>query len=565
MKQILFFIAFFIITNANCQKYSAPYLKKVGGKTELIVDDKPFLMLSGELHNSSTGSAAYMEPIWERMAQKNLNTVLAAVSWEMIEKKEGTFDFSLVDVMINGARKQNLKLILLWFGSWKNGLSTYTPLWVKNDYKRFPLIRNTEGETRNALSTFGENSLKSDTLAFSALMKHIKEVDQRDHTVISVQVENEIGVLASSRDYSAKANTAFNSKVPDELMNYLLKNKNSLHPALLKVWAANGYKKVGTWEEIFGKGEELDSKDWKTNFSFYTEELFMAWNYAKYVGEIAKQGKKQYSIPMYANAWLKKKGGRPGRYPSGGPLPHVFDIWRAGAPSIDFFAPDIYAVKEFDWMCEEFTKSGNPLFIPETTVDYEGAARAFYAFGKYHALGYSPFGIDGGGLLLTADPKDFSIQRAYNCLKNISSFILENRNTEKMTGLLLQQGEGSAKIEMADLDIVAERYSSKNTGDLVGVDASLKGEGNQSAAGLLIIKLADNEFLVAGGGGVMVKIAQNARNKSNVGYASVEEIIVENGKMQFHLLNGDETAFGGPIIPVGDFKAFKIKVYEYEK
>lgn len=564
-KFIFLMSVLFCLNLLHSQKSNIPYLEKNSGKTQLYVNNKPFLMIGGELHNSSTGSSGNMRTIWERMEKKNLNTVLATVSWEMIEKEEGRFDFSLVDDMIHGARKQNLKLVILWFGSWKNGLSMYTPEWVKKDYNRFPLIKNNEGQTRNVLSTLGENSLKADVRAFSEMMKYIKKMDHKEQTVIMVQVQNEIGVMGSSRDYSDRANAAFTANVPSELMNYLEKNKQTLHPALAKVWADNGNKKTGTWEEIFGKGEEYDLKDWKNNFSYYTEELFMAWNYAKYVGEIAKQGKAAYPLPMFANAWLKKKGGRPGRYPSGGPLPHVFDVWRAAAPSIDFFAPDIYAVNEFDWLCEEFTKSGNPLFIPETTVDYEAAARAFYAFGKYHAMGYSPFGIDGGGMLNTADPNDFSVQRAYGCLKSISSFILKNRNTENMTGLLLKQGESNAKVAIEDLDVVVERYSSKSADDLLGVSAGLKGEGNKSAAGLLIIKLADNEFLVAGGGGILVKIIQNDKNKFNVGYASVEEIIVDNDQIENHLLNGDETAFGGPIIPVGNFKAFRIKVYEYEK
>lgn len=567
MKKLVEIVCVVLFVGAlHAQNSDAPRLEKKGAATQLYVHNKPFLMLAGELHNSSTGSEIYMRSIWERMAKQNLNTVLASISWEMIESKEGVFDFSLVDSMILGARKQNLKLIVLWFGSWKNGLSMYCPEWVKKDENRFPLIKDWNGATKNVLSTLSDNSLKADAQAFSALMKHIKTIDSKERTVITVQVENEMGILGSSRDFNLVASNAFNRQVPVALVEYLEKNKSNLHPELAKVWAKNGFKTKGSWEEVFGKGEEYDLKDWKNNFSYYTEELFMAWNYAEYVGEIAKQGKAQYSIPMYVNAWIKQKGGRPGRYPSGGPVPHVIDIWRAAAPAIDFIAPDIYAVKEFDWLCQEFTKSNNPLFIPETTVGYEGAARAFYAFGKYHAMGYSPFGIDGGGLLLSADPKDLSIQKAYGCLKNISSLILNNRNTENMTGVLLQQNEASVEVEMGSYKIVAERYASKNASDLVGVEAGLKDEGKESIAGLLVIKLAEDEFLVAGGSGILVKVIKNSTDKlPNIGYASVDEMIVDGNQLKSHRLNGDETAFGGPIIPVDGFKIFKIKVYKYGK
>ena len=236
-------------------------------------------------------------------------------------------------------------------------------------------------KTKNILSTLGENTLKYDARAFAELMKYIKKIDADNQTVIMVQVENEIGILdqmssfmgtpnACMRDYSNEANKAFNGQVPNELMSYLEKCKDNLYPELKAVWAKNGYKQKGTWEEVFGKGIKYEGEEWKTNFPYYTEEIFMAWNYAKYVGEIAKQGKSQYALPMYANAWLKQsKGKEPGQYPSGGPLPQVIDILRAAAPSIDFIAPDIYFVEEFDWVCEEFTRSGNPLFIPETKVD----------------------------------------------------------------------------------------------------------------------------------------------------------------------------------------------------
>jgi beta-galactosidase GanA len=220
MKQLLFLIAILNLNIATAQNKQAPHLENKNGSVQLVVNDKPFLMLSGELHNSSTGSAHYMRSIWPRMAKQNLNTVIAPVSWELIEAKEGVFDFSLVDSMITGARKENLKLVLIWFASWKNGISTYVPEWVKTDTKRFPLVKDKNGKTKNILSTLGENTMRSDARAFAELMKYIRKIDAEDQTVIMVQVENEIGVLdymASygganyyMRDYSDMATKAFN-------------------------------------------------------------------------------------------------------------------------------------------------------------------------------------------------------------------------------------------------------------------------------------------------------------------------------------------------------------------
>lgn len=117
------------------------------------------------------------------------------------------------------------------------------------------------------------------------------------------------------------------TSVPEQLMTYLIKNKNSLLPEIKSIWETNGYKTSGNWEDIFGK-------------SLYTDEIFMAWYCARFIDEIAVAGKTVYNLPMYVNAALNHPEWKPGQYPSGGPLPHVMDIWKAAAPSIDILVPD---------------------------------------------------------------------------------------------------------------------------------------------------------------------------------------------------------------------------------
>src|SRR5690348_12954088 len=187
----------------------APYLHKQGSATQLIVDGKPFLILGGELHNSSSSNLEYMRPIWERLVALKLNCVLAPVSWELIEPEEGRFDFTLVDGLIQDARRYDLRLIFLWFGSWKNGMSSYIPVWMKQDYHRFPRIKIRDGQTVEVLSTLAEANWQADARAFASLMRHIRGVDGNHHTVIMIQVENEVGVLGDSRDRSETANRAF--------------------------------------------------------------------------------------------------------------------------------------------------------------------------------------------------------------------------------------------------------------------------------------------------------------------------------------------------------------------
>ena len=174
-----------------------PYLWEQGDATQLIVDGKPFLILGGELGNSSATNMAYMQPIWPKLKVMHLNTVLVPIFWELIEEVEGQFDLSLVDDLIREARRQELKLIFLWFGSWKNSMSSHAPAWVKTDQKRFPRAKDDTGRSQEILTPFSENNLQADLKAFQKLMQHLKDFDGSDNTVIMVQVENEIGMLPS--------------------------------------------------------------------------------------------------------------------------------------------------------------------------------------------------------------------------------------------------------------------------------------------------------------------------------------------------------------------------------
>jgi beta-galactosidase GanA len=386
-----------------------PHLETRHGVRQLVVDGQPFLILGGELRNSSSSSREYMKSVWPRLVEKKLNTVLGAVTWELIEPEEGKFDFTSVDDFITDARKNHLRVVFLWFGAWKNGLSSYPPYWVKTDPKRFPWVKNSAGKTLDILSTFSDATREADAKAFAALMRHIRQVDGKEHTVLMMQVENEVGIRDDSRDRSPAANEAFAQPVPKELMNYLARHKDTLAPELREVWAANGSKASGTWEEVFGPGKPdsiklygpdltQERKDilWR-QVSWASDEFFMAWRYSTFLNKVAAAGKAEYDIPMYANAWLQQPGcPRPGEYHSGGPVPQVHDVWRFGAPNLDFLAPDLY-LSQFSETCERFTRNGNPLFIPEANTGGQAGANALTALLKFNGIGFSPFGIDGFG------------------------------------------------------------------------------------------------------------------------------------------------------------------------
>ncbi|MGA9407721.1 MAG: beta-galactosidase, partial [Bacteroidota bacterium] len=281
---------------------SLPHLRKQGSATQLIVDGKPFLMLAGELGNSSASDLEYLRPVWSKLAKMHLNALVVPVYWELVEPKEGVFDFTLIDSIITSARLHNMKLVFLWFGTWKNSMSCYVPLWIKTDPERFPRAHQKNGKAEEILTAFNNTNKTTDAHAFATLMKHLRSFDEQKQTVVLVQVENEIGMIPDARDYSESANESFKAAVPAKLLSYLKEHKDDLNPDLRELWGKNGFETNGNWEEIFGSG-------------LSTDELFMAWNFAEYTNYVAEAGKKEYPLPMYVNAALIRPGYKQGQYP----------------------------------------------------------------------------------------------------------------------------------------------------------------------------------------------------------------------------------------------------------
>ena len=519
--------------------FSQSYFKTQGNVKQLYVNDKPFLILGGELGNSSSSTVEYMQPIWPKLKSMNLNTVLAPVYWELVEPEEGKFDFNLIESLIQNARKNDIKLVFLWFGAWKNSMSCYAPYWVKKDQKRFPRATNKNGVGQEILSPFSENNLTSDIKAFRALMTYIKKIDAKEQTVIMIQVENEIGMLPDARDHSAMATSAFNKAVPQPLFNYLKLNKENLMPEFKAAWAKNGYQTSGTWESVFGK-------------SLATDEVFMAWYYADFVNKLADAGKQAYNLPMYLNAALNyKKEAKPGEYPSAGPLPHIIDVWKAGAPKIDLLSPDFYN-PNFKYWNDLYVRGNNTLFIPEIKFEQGVAGKAFNAIGHYNAVGFSPFSIENGD-----EKMNMEISSAYKLLDKLSPLILQNQGKGTINGVLFDKTDNKQEIKLGDYILT---FSHDLT---LGWSAKSK-EDNWPITGGLVIQLAPDEFIVAGTG-IVATFKPLAANL-NAGIAQIDEGNFKDGKWIPGLrLNGDQSHQGRHLrIPEGNFSIQKIKLYDYK-
>jgi beta-galactosidase GanA len=342
-----------------------PRIESRNGRHTLMVDGEPFLLLGAQAHNSSN-YPAMLPKVWPVVRQLGANTLEIPVAWEQVEPEEGRFDFSWLDALLPEARQNGVRVVLLWFATWKNTGPNYAPEWVKADTRRFPRMKKPDGSNHYVLSPHSRTTLEADKKAFVRLMQYLRDHDPQ-HTVIMVQPQNEMGSYGLARDHSPEARRLFEGQVPAELARKL-------------------GKKRGTWREMFG--EVLD------------EQAFTSWHMARYVDEISAAGKAVKALPMYCNAALGNPFDAKSAASSatGGPQWNVIDIWKAAAPHVDFVAPDIYNrdAREVEAILGHYARPDNALMVPEmgNSIDH---ARFFWAALGKGAIGFAPFGMDATG------------------------------------------------------------------------------------------------------------------------------------------------------------------------
>ena len=568
------FTSYIVTGQAFAQKST---LQQQGTATQLMVDGKPFLILGGELGNSSAACTQDIERIFPKLQRMGLNTVLVPVYWDLVEPTEGHFDFALTDKVLQQARTNNLKVIFLWFGAWKNSMSCYAPHWFKENYKKYPRACTRNGKPLEIASAFSNEVHQADQRAFSQWVEHLAAIDKEEGTVIMIQIENEIGMLEDARDHSKEADKAFHALVPEELMAYLQKNRQSLHPQMLKKWKSQGCKKQGNWQDVFGT-------------DIYTDEIFMAWHYARYVEKLAQTAHSIYNIPLYVNAAMNSRGRKPGEYPSAGPLAHLIDVWHCGAPHIDILAPDLYDDCFTDWVAQ-YKLHNNPLFIPEIRLTDNNGVRAFYIFAEHNAIGISPFSIEDD-----SDAPNAPLVQSYSKLKELMPLLTRYQGKGVMKGLLFDQTNKERIIVDDDLTLTC-RHNFTLPWDARATDGSTWPEG-----GGLLLKLARNEYIVAGSGIVVEFVHTTEKTISEAkkplgedgfaqvgktdkrmqepdtttagkwsgtrcGIGSVDEVKVNSdGSLSYvRRLNGDQNHQGRHVrISVGEFKILLVKLYEYK-
>ena len=529
-----------------------PHIEKKNGHPVLMVKDRPMILIAGEVHNSDSSSPAYMEGIWNIAKELGMNTLLLPAPWDLIEPEEGSFDFSVPRALIDQARAREMHIVFLWFGSWKNAECMYAPAWVKQDLKRFPRAQIEKGKNKagrqvsptipvkmpyTTLSYLGQETAQADARAFAAFLGFLKDYDEAEQTVVAVQVENETGLLGAAREVSDEADALFASPVPANFAAYMRNHTDTMTEEIRAAVLAG--KPEGSWQEVFGEA---------------AEELFSAYHVARFVNTVAAAGKAVYPLPMAANCWLDK-GGKPGSYPTGGPVSKVHEVWDFCAPNIEVYCPDIY-VPQFKAVCDEFTRRGGALFIPESATHSYCAPRLVYTLGHYHAMCYSPFGFDDIGKPFSAvqgflfgmdvsdpalkTPQSFAEYSAFGqILREMMPMLAEAYGTDRLQAV-------SAETDPAIPGPGGNPFAAiPPTMSFGGFRLSVRFQSPMNPrndGACLCLKISDSECWVVGSAcGLTITSADPA--KPNLDLLQVEEGRFEAGAwIPGRRLNGDETA-----------------------
>ncbi|MDD6032701.1 MAG: DUF5597 domain-containing protein [Oscillospiraceae bacterium] len=516
-------------------------------KSVFTCGGKPFFPIGAQAHNSSGYSLEELEDLWKACSLMGVNSCAIAVSWERFESEEGRFDTDLVQNIIAACRERELKLMLLWFGTWKNGHMKYVPQWVKADRQRFPRVRTHDGYEIGNLSSFSRNTLEADKKAFCKLMEIIRDCDPGMETVLAVQIENELGIVGRAiRDFGEEAQRQFDAEVPQPVLERL----HTADPAeyAVQAWKSCGAKESGSWKELFGR---------------YGDEALQAYSMTCFVEELARAGKEIHPLPFYVNVWLDQQGMDIAglNYPSGGPVSKNLFFWKGFAPHLDMICPDVYQPTRsaYENTVRIYSREDNPLYIPETGCGMATSLHLFGAIARQGLTGIHFFGAENvvgpdGRLAEQALP----MKENFQSLSAVWPLLVKERDSGRIQAVEQEEFADEQRLFFDGVRGLARFGAFPRGGDYRHAEESRRSQRGRG----LVIQTGEREFVLCGAGFSMAfrdnppltcpKVPQQDDQREYfMDYLTVEEGYFDEDCVWHcvRIRNGDETDFGVFVYP----------------
>jgi len=440
----------------------------------------PMLLLGLQAHNSSTGTPMIDRAI--RAVQLYGGNVLEApIYWYAIEPRKDEYNMSLLRDLIDKTRAAGLKLIVLWFGTSKNGHPNYVPEYIKRDPATYRLVLGVGGVVMPALSPHCRATLERDRKAFCEVMAFLRDYDGEERTVVAVQIENEMGIGGTDRDYSDLGEADYALPVPEAIRGV----------------------------ELEDAGVCTGAPTWRGTFGRHAHEAFSAWHHARFINEIAEAGRATYDIPLITNVWIGEMGiEEPGlNYNSGAAVGRVIDIWKIAAPALDLLCPDIYrpAKRDFTRIARRYARPDNALFIPESApTGVANAMNAIWAVAELGAIGICGFGAESALLnddTLSDDARTMAI--SMRAMAALAPLLIKYRGTGKVHAILQDEFADKQYLRLEHWHVEAKFISA---GAMRGLSSTtnMRDPANrrhlEERGRAILIEAGEDEFFLAGAG-----------------------------------------------------------------
>lgn len=398
-----------------------------------------FWGIDADTWGCDAGNLDHFRKHCEASVYVNANLIAIPVTWKNVERKgPGNYDFTFVDGAIKIAREHGLKVSLMWIGiDYAAGDPNFVPPYIDADPDTYTRITgfNYDEQKRYTKRTDDREddrlhcpscpaTLKRESAAYEALMKHVAETDTQ-RTVMAVNICGEINYVRAMRP---------EDWVPERDVRCRCRHCNAAHrPGI------------------------------ESNIAFMTRQ------FANYVKTIIEAGARHYDIPTYSpvcsHRWF------PGWRYAEDPVAFKAIINRSNHFVVPSIAPtpdeQAFTREEMDYFRPECIP-GNFIFVdgidtgwPTNLPHLEMAP--WYSILQYGGLGAVYWDAPAVSIIKEGEPRRDLLRRMWGPLKAMHYHLARLKSAGKDTKFWWRYHETASAQDMGGFK-VEQRSSDRDYG-----------------------------------------------------------------------------------------------------